>query len=56
MRMIKEVIIGFVILVFVIPFAYIIIADLADVYKRLANVFSVKLKPALIVLTKTILD
>jgi len=54
--MIKEVIIGLVVLAYVIPFAYIIIADLADVFKRLANGFSVKLKPALIVLTKAILD
>ncbi len=54
--MIKEVIIGLVILAYIIPFAYIIIADFSDVYKRLANAFSVKLKPALIVLTKTIFD
>jgi hypothetical protein len=54
--MIKEVIIGLVVMAFVIPFTYIIIADIVDVYKRIANVFTVKLKPALIVLTKTILD
>jgi len=54
--MIKDVIIGLIILAYVIPFAYILIADIADVLKRLANGFSVKLKPALIVLTKTILD
>jgi len=54
--MIKDVIIGLVVLAYVVPFAYIIVADLADVYKRLANSFSLKLKPALIVLTKSIID
>ena len=54
--MIKDAIIGLVVMTFVIPFTYIIIADLADVYKRIANVFSAKLKPALILLAKTILD
>ena len=54
--MIKEVIIGLVILAYVIPFAYILIADLVDVTKRLTHAFSHKVKPALIVLTKTILD
>jgi hypothetical protein len=54
--MIKDVIIGLVVLAYVVPFAYIIIADLADVYKRLADSFSLKLKPALIVLAKSIID
>jgi hypothetical protein len=53
---IKEVIIGLVVLAYVIPFAYILIADIADVSKRLADVFSLKVKPALIVLSKTIMD
>jgi hypothetical protein len=53
---IKEVIVGLVVLAYVIPFAYILIADIADVSKRLANVFSFKVKPALIVLSKTIID
>jgi Na+/alanine symporter len=55
-RMIKEVIIGLVILAYVIPFLYIFIADIADVIKRIANVFSQRLKPALIVISKTFLD
>jgi hypothetical protein len=54
--MIKDIIIGLVVLAFAVPFAYIIIADLADVYKRIANVYSAKLKPALIVVTKSFLD
>ncbi len=54
--MIKEVIVGLVILAYVVPFAYILIADIADVSIRLADVFSLKVKPALIVLSKTIMD
>lgn len=52
----KEVIIGFVVLAFVIPFLYILVADIVDVYRRLANLFSVKVKPALIVITKSFID
>ena len=55
-RMIKEFIIGLVILAYVIPFLYIFIADIADVVKRAANLFSLKLKPALIVISKTFID
>ena len=51
--MIKEIIIGLIILAYVIPFVYIFVADIADVFKRLANVFSLKVKPALIVISKT---
>lgn len=54
--MIKEFIVGLVILAFVIPFAYILIADIADVVKRLAAGFNHRVKPALIVITKTLLD
>jgi hypothetical protein len=52
----KDFIIGLVILAYVIPFAYIFIADIADVIKRMVNVFSRKLKPALIVISKTFID
>ena len=51
--MIKEVIIGLVVLAYVIPFVYIIIADIADVLKRLSSLFSSRLKPALIFVTRT---
>jgi hypothetical protein len=51
--MIKDVIIGLVILAYVVPFAYIIIADLADVYKRLSSGFLNRLKPALIIVTRS---
>lgn len=55
-RMIKEVIIGLIILAYVVPFLYIFIADIADVAKRIGNLFSQKLKPALIVISKTFVD
>jgi len=51
--MIKEVIIALVVLAYVIPFTYIIIADIADVLKRVSTVFSKRLKPALIMVTKS---
>lgn len=54
--MLKEFVVGLVVLAFVIPFSYIIIADIADVAKRLHNAFSHKVKPALIVLTRTLID
>jgi hypothetical protein len=54
--MVKEFIIGLVILAYVIPFAYIFIADIADVLRRVYNVFSLKLKPALIVISKSFID
>ena len=51
--MVKEIIIALVVLAYVIPFAYIIIADIADVFKRLSNGLSRRLKPALILVTRT---
>jgi len=54
--MIKEIIIGLVILAYVIPFVYIFVADIADVFKRLANVFSLRVKPALVLISKSIID
>ena len=52
----KEVLIGILILAYVVPFAYIFVADIFDVFKRLTEIFSVRVKPALIVLAKTIID
>lgn len=49
----KEFIIALVVLAYVIPFVYMIVADIADVYKRLSEVFSRKLKPAVIMITKS---
>jgi len=51
--MIKEVIIALVVLAYVVPFVYIIVADIADVFKRLSGVFSKRLKPALVFVTRT---
>ncbi len=52
----KEVLIGIVILAYVVPFAYIFVADIIDVSKRLGEIFSVRVKPALIVLAKSMID
>jgi hypothetical protein len=52
----KEVIIGAVVLAYVIPFAYILIADFVDVWKRLSKVMSLRVKPAVILITKFIID
>ena len=52
----KEVLIGIVILAYVIPFAYMFVADIFDVFKRLAGGYSTHLKPALIMITKSIID
>ena len=54
--MIKEVLIGVVILAYVVPFAYMFIADIFDVFKRLAGSYSTHVKPALIMITKSIID
>jgi hypothetical protein len=52
----KTLIIGLVIAFYVIPFSYMLIADLADIYKRVTDLFSLKFKPALIVLMRSFLD
>ncbi len=52
----KTLIIALLIALYVIPFVYIFIADLADLYKRLVEVFSVKLKPAMLVLVRSFID
>ena len=51
--MIKEIIIGLVILAYVIPFVYIIVADIADVFKRISTVSLRKLIPAIIPISKS---
>ena len=52
----KEAIIGLVILAYVIPFAYMFIADFFDVSKRLVKVVNTRVKPAIIVMAKSIID
>jgi hypothetical protein len=52
----KDVLIGLVILAYVIPFVYILVADIVDIWKRIAEVLSVKVKPALVMIAKTIIE
>jgi enamine deaminase RidA (YjgF/YER057c/UK114 family) len=52
----KDVLIALVVLAYVIPFIYILIADVVDIWRRLSEVFAVKVKPALVMITKTIID
>lgn len=52
----KEAIIGLVILAYVIPFAYIFIADFFDVSKRLVKVVNTRVKPAVMLMMKSIID
>jgi hypothetical protein len=52
----KALIIGLVVSAYVIPFAYMLIADLADIYKRITEVFALKLKPALVVLVRSMIE
>ena len=52
----KNIIIGLIILMYLVPFTYIMIADAADILKRIHEGFSLKVKPALIVLSRMIID
>jgi len=52
----KDVLIGLVILAYVIPFIYILVADVVDIWKRISEVLTVKVKPALIMISRTIID
>jgi hypothetical protein len=52
----KGLIIGLVVALYVIPFIYMLLADLFDIYKRLAAIFSLRLKPALIVLMRSFIN
>jgi hypothetical protein len=54
--MIKEIILGLIILAYVIPFVYIFVAVIGDVVKRMTNVFSLRVKPALVLISKSIID
>jgi len=52
----KEALMGLIILAYVVPFAYIFIADFADVFKRLAEIFSVRVKPAVVLIVRSFID
>jgi hypothetical protein len=55
-RKMKEAIIGLVILAYIIPFAYMFIANIADVSKRLFEVVNTRVKPAVVLITKSMID
>jgi hypothetical protein len=52
----KTLIIALLIALYVIPFIYMFVADLADIYKRVVEVFSLKLKPAMLVLVRSFIE
>ncbi len=52
----KEAIIGIVILAYIIPFAYMFIADIADVSKRVVKVVNTRVKPAVVLMARSIID
>jgi len=52
----KALVIGLVIAIYVFPFVYMLIADLADIYKRIAEIFSLKLKPAMVLIVRSIIE
>jgi len=54
--MIKEIVLGFIILSIVVPFLYIFLSVIGDVAKRVTHGFSQKVKPALVLITKSIID
>jgi hypothetical protein len=52
----KEVLVALVILAYVIPFTYMVIADIVDVYRRISEVVSGKLKPAMVVMVRSFIN
>jgi hypothetical protein len=54
--MIKEIILGLIVLAYIIPFVYIFLAVIGDVAKRITQVFSLRVKPALVLITKSMID
>lgn len=52
----KEAIIGLVILAYVIPFAYMFIADFFDVTKRLVRIVDTRVKPMVVLMIKSFID
>ena len=43
-------------LVFIIPFTYIIIMDIIDITRRFLHLFNTKIKPAVILVTKSFIN
>ena len=52
----KEAIIGIVIMAYIIPFAYMFIADIADVSKRVVKVVNTRVKPAVVLMARSFID
>ncbi len=46
----------FLLILFVIPFAYIIVVDIIEISKRFHELFSLKLKPAVISVVNSMLN
>ena len=54
--MIKNTLIFIIVLLFAIPFTYIIIMDVIDITKRLFEIFTTKVKPAAVLVIKSVMD
>jgi hypothetical protein len=52
----KEVLLALIVLAYVVPFAYMLISDIVDVYRRLTEVFSRRLKPAMVVVLRSFIN
>jgi hypothetical protein len=52
----KEALIFLVIMMFAIPFGFMIVADIIDVANRIASYFRQTLKPAAIIIMKSLID
>ena len=54
--MIKNILILFIILLFTVPFTYIIVMDIIDISNRSLDIYKTKIKPAVILVTKSFLN
>jgi len=52
----KDFLLALIVLAYVVPFAYMLISDIVDVYRRFAEVFSSKLKPALVLVMRSFIN
>ena len=52
----KEALIFLVIMMFAIPFGFMVISDIIDIANRMASYFRQTLKPAAIVIVKSLID
>jgi len=52
----KEVLIFLVIMMFAIPFGFMIVSDIVDIANRVASYLRLTLKPAAIVIMKSLID